>query len=251
MATFEHTQGRPADPARHALLRGRQGDPVVPSAADEDRAANTVEALPGVVFPHGLGASGLFPSDGPVRRRTDHPSTPSGVLPFGQDCRPPTPHRTACRKSKPLVAPAHRREVLAAYGPGRRLLHLPPARCSRARASPLDPGASIPIRARPCRQTTLRRRSRAPTRQRPSPPPHRRHSRSLNRAGPASTSCRDRVDRMRGRQRLSPVAIPKDWACGADRPLSRRSPAKALRSRLGRTRCRCRGRERMAPTFSG
>src|SRR5262245_5203054 len=49
MAALEHTQGRPTDPARHPLLRHRQGDPVIPSAADENRAADPVEALPGIV----------------------------------------------------------------------------------------------------------------------------------------------------------------------------------------------------------
>ena len=53
MAAFEHAQGSSRDPARHAFLRGRQGDPVVPTAADENRAADPDEALPGVVFPTG------------------------------------------------------------------------------------------------------------------------------------------------------------------------------------------------------
>ena len=51
MAAFEHAQRCPTDPARHALLRGRQGDPVVSSPADENRATDSDEALPGVVFP--------------------------------------------------------------------------------------------------------------------------------------------------------------------------------------------------------
>ena len=54
MAAFEHTQGRPTDPARHALLRGRQGDPVVPSATDENWTADAVEAVPGVESPTGF-----------------------------------------------------------------------------------------------------------------------------------------------------------------------------------------------------
>jgi hypothetical protein len=50
VAALEQAEDRSWDSASHPLLRSQQGDPVVASATDEHRTADSVEALPGIVL---------------------------------------------------------------------------------------------------------------------------------------------------------------------------------------------------------